>query len=135
MLAYSGSNMLCIKTGNFPPHMQKLQGPPETSERDGSPVRFGNLGGEEKLLLGILPVRFDNGEREALSWASRARRSSASTTSRCRSAGPRREQHPKDWDSSAHGCGVSVPALPSVQGRLLHTRHHTSVRYFAIVCT
>mmetsp|Transcript_9414 Transcript_9414/g.27995 ORF Transcript_9414/g.27995 Transcript_9414/m.27995 type:complete len:1296 (-) Transcript_9414:29-3916(-) len=26
MLAYSGSNMLCIKTGNFPPHMQKLQG-------------------------------------------------------------------------------------------------------------
>ena len=28
MLAYSGSNMLCIKTGNFPPHMQKLQGWP-----------------------------------------------------------------------------------------------------------
>lgn len=28
MLAYSGSNMLCIKTGNFPPHMQKLQGAP-----------------------------------------------------------------------------------------------------------
>ena len=26
MLAYSGSNMLCIKTGSFPPHMQKLQG-------------------------------------------------------------------------------------------------------------
>jgi len=26
MLAYSGSNMLCIKTGTFPPHMQKLQG-------------------------------------------------------------------------------------------------------------
>mmetsp|Transcript_43067 Transcript_43067/g.76259 ORF Transcript_43067/g.76259 Transcript_43067/m.76259 type:complete len:999 (-) Transcript_43067:43-3039(-) len=26
MLAYSGNNMLCIKTGNFPPHMQKLQG-------------------------------------------------------------------------------------------------------------
>lgn len=26
MLAYSGSNMLCIKTGNFPPHKQKLQG-------------------------------------------------------------------------------------------------------------
>jgi len=26
MLAYSGSNMLCIKTGLFPPHMQKLQG-------------------------------------------------------------------------------------------------------------
>lgn len=26
MLAYSGSNMLCIETGNFPPHMQKLQG-------------------------------------------------------------------------------------------------------------
>eukprot|EP00927_Polykrikos_kofoidii_P071466 TRINITY_DN6772_c0_g1_i1.p1 TRINITY_DN6772_c0_g1~~TRINITY_DN6772_c0_g1_i1.p1 ORF type:complete len:1294 (+),score=238.21 TRINITY_DN6772_c0_g1_i1:115-3996(+) len=26
MLAYSGNNMLCIKTGQFPPHMQKLQG-------------------------------------------------------------------------------------------------------------
>mmetsp|Transcript_56941 Transcript_56941/g.123236 ORF Transcript_56941/g.123236 Transcript_56941/m.123236 type:complete len:1277 (+) Transcript_56941:78-3908(+) len=26
MLAYSGNNMLCIKTGTFPPHMQKLQG-------------------------------------------------------------------------------------------------------------
>jgi intraflagellar transport protein 122 len=26
MLAYSGNNMLCIKTGSFPPHMQKLQG-------------------------------------------------------------------------------------------------------------
>lgn len=26
MLAYSGSSMLCIKTGSFPPHMQKLQG-------------------------------------------------------------------------------------------------------------
>ena len=26
MLAYSGSTMLCIKTGSFPPHMQKLQG-------------------------------------------------------------------------------------------------------------
>ena len=30
MLAYSGSNMLCIKTGSFPPHMQKLQGAPIT---------------------------------------------------------------------------------------------------------
>jgi intraflagellar transport protein 122 len=26
MLAYSGNSMLCIKTGRFPPHMQKLQG-------------------------------------------------------------------------------------------------------------
>ena len=33
MLAYSGSNMLCIKTGNFPPHMQKLQGAVEISDR------------------------------------------------------------------------------------------------------
>merc|ERR1719446_1118188 len=26
MFCFSGNNMLCIKTGNFPPHMQKLQG-------------------------------------------------------------------------------------------------------------
>ena len=33
MLAYSGSNMLCIKTGSFPPHMQKLQGTPPRGGR------------------------------------------------------------------------------------------------------
>ena len=26
MLAYSGNQTLCIKTGEFPPHVQKLQG-------------------------------------------------------------------------------------------------------------